>query len=141
MPELTGVGGVPQKNGLGIGTIRHYVFESALLIVGVFLRFINDQQVEAFAKTALGGTGAKLYPAAIGQADILLPFGTDGFVLDVPGVQQLAQTFPSNMACRSAVGAVHDGLSLFQRPEFPHGNDFVFAVAAGNTVAILGMYP
>ena len=127
---------------LWVAAVRDHILEGAFLIVGVLLRLVDDEQVEALAQTALGGTGAELDAALTAfQPDALPARGTNGSVFYLGLVQQAAQALPRGMTGGRAVGCVQDVLAPLEAVQLPHGGDLILAVAAGDAVAEFGMYP
>ena len=103
------------KQCLRVLAVCDHVFQGTGLIVSVFLRFVDHQQIETFTQTALGRAGAELDAArAIFQLDVLTAHRLNGFVRDLCFIQQMAQALPCCARGGGAVRGVQDAFALLQ---------------------------
>lgn len=73
MPALVSVGRVPAEDRLRVGRVGNGIDQRSLLLGSVFLRLVDDQQIEALAQTAGGGARAEDDATAVRQLDALEP--------------------------------------------------------------------
>ena len=117
---------------LRVAAVGDDVFQRGFLIGGIFLRLVDDQQVVAFAQTALGRACAEIDDALalldvfkaelLGGLEILARFQS-GFG------QTLHDLLPRAVGRGGAVSGIQHPLAVLQAPDRAHDENFGFAVA------------